>query len=126
MREKKGVVAYRETGILAVHSHGNLKFLLHGLHQDNNLVGVLLWQQSKPDEPAAYFLFFGTQWNINTLQTLWAAITSPTNSTANDQRQRLQGTGTKAICNQHRQRSPNTDRDHCSCILEKFLTKINK
>lgn len=56
VREKRGR-RHRETGILAVHSHGNLKFLLHGLYQDNNLVGVLLWQQSKPDEPAAYFFF---------------------------------------------------------------------
>lgn len=95
VREKRGR-RHRETGILAVHSHGNLKFLLHGLYQDNNLVGVLLWQQSKPDEPAAFFF---SLWNNNTLQTLWAIITYPTNSTANDQRQRHHCTGAKAICN---------------------------
>lgn len=58
----------KETGILAVHSHDNLKFILRGLYQDNNLVGVLLWQQSKPDEPAAYFC--DAPQNKNTIQTL--------------------------------------------------------
>lgn len=90
---------------------------------------TILWvccYGNNPSQTSQLHIFFGTPWNINTLQTLWAVVTSPTNSTANDQRQRLHATGAKAICNQHPQRPPNTDREHCNCILENFSTNKQK